>query len=225
MRSPQLILASGSPRRQQFLRELGLDFVVQVADIDETPDVAEAPLALAYRLATTKARAVAARLAPTHAPAVIIAADTVVALGDQQLGKPGDDAEATHMLTLLRDCTHEVHTGLSLLAWPAGTQETVINTTQVQMRNYTDAEIAAYIATGDPFDKAGAYAVQHPTFAPVCALQGCISGVIGLPLADLRRLLAAAGVEIPHALGPVCQRQTQFLCCQDSAALPVALQA
>lgn len=211
----RVILASGSPRRQQFLRELGVEFVVQVADIDETPFAAEEPTALALRLAETKARAVAARQAHTATPAIIIAADTVVALGKHLLGKPADAAEATHMLTLLRDREHEVHTSVSVLCWPSGEQQSYVNTTEVQMRNYSDADLAAYVATGDPLDKAGAYAIQHPDFAPVCALRGCMSGVIGLPLGDLRALLANAGVVITAPLAPVCRRQTTFACCQE----------
>lgn len=214
----RLILASGSPRRQQFLRELGLVFVVRVADIDETPYIAEAPIALAQRLAETKARAVAARLDTGEEPCVIIAADTVVALGDQLLGKPGDEAEATQMLTLLCNTEHAVHTSVSVLCWPSGAQQTCVNSTRVQMRNYTAAEIAAYVATGDPLDKAGAYAIQHPKFAPVCALQGCMSGVIGLPLGDLRVLLSATGIEMTEAVAPVCRRQTHFVCCQEPAS-------
>ena len=214
-KNAQVILASGSPRRQQFLRELGADFTVQVADIDETPAVGEAPITLALRLAETKAQAVAGRLTSDQLPAVIIAADTVVALGRQLLGKPVDDAEATQMLTLLRDREHEVHTSVSVLCWPSGEQQSRVNTTQVQMRNYSDAEVAAYVATGDPRDKAGAYAIQHPEFAPVCALCGCISGVIGLPLGDLQALLAHVGVTLPAPVAPVCQRQTAFACCQE----------
>ena len=211
----RVILASGSPRRQQFLRELGVEFVVQVADIDETPFAAEEPTALALRLAETKARAVAARQANSAAPAIIIAADTVVALGKHLLGKPADAAEATHMLTLLRDREHEVHTSVSVLCWPSGEQQSCVNTTEVQMRNYSDADLAAYVATGDPLDKAGAYAIQHPDFSPVCALRGCLSGVIGLPLGDLRALLANVGVVLTAPLAPVCRRQTTFACCQE----------
>ena len=212
---PQLILASGSPRRQQFLRDLELAFHVRVADIDETPQPDEAPIALARRLAETKARAVATRLETNGGPYVIIAADTVVALGNQLLGKPADANEATHILTTLRDREHAVHTSISVLSWPSGRQQSYVNTTQVQMRPYSDAEIAAYIATGDPLDKAGAYAIQHPEFAPVCAMRGCLSGVIGLPLGDLRTLLKNANIDITAALPPICHRQANFLCCQE----------
>jgi septum formation protein len=213
---PQLILASGSPRRQQFLRELGLDFSVRVADIDETPQPDEAPIALARRLAESKAQAVAARLEPSGDRAVIIAADTVVALGNQLLGKPIDASEATQMLTTLRDREHTVHTSVSVLCWPSGRQQTCVNSTQVQMRAYSDTEIAAYVASGDPLDKAGAYAIQHPEFAPVCALHGCLSGVIGLPLGDLRTLLKNADLDITVHLPPICHRQANFSCCQEN---------
>jgi septum formation protein len=213
----ELILASASPRRQQFLRELGLTFTILSADIDETPQPGERPIALARRLAEAKARAVAARLAAVGPPRLIIAADTVVALGETLLGKPADEAEATAMLQTLCDRVHEVHSGVSVLAMPGGTQRTHVNTTQVQMRAYTATEIAAYVATGDPLDKAGAYAIQHRTFAPVYALTGCVSGVIGLPLADLRDLLQAFGVIVPQPVAAVCQPQTTFPCCQGDA--------
>ncbi|MCB0062412.1 MAG: septum formation protein Maf [Caldilineaceae bacterium] len=213
MQPSQLILASGSPRRQQFLRELGLPHRIVVADIDETPLAGEKPVALAARLAAAKAAAVAERLSDQD-NALIIAADTVVALGDQLLGKPADGAEATVMLTQLRNRTHDVHSSVCLWDQRSGRHRTHVNSTAVQMRNYTDAELAAYVAGGDPLDKAGAYAIQHPTFAPVCALSGCMSGVIGLPLGDLRDLLAEFGVELPDSVVPICEQQTAFACCQ-----------
>ena len=127
-----------------------------------------------------------------------------------------DDADATQMLITLRDRPHEVHTGVSVLRWPSGEQQSCVNTTQVQMRAYSHAEIAAYVATGDPLDKAGGYAIQHPDFAPVCALRGCMAGVIGLPLGDLRTLLQTVGVDMTAAIPPVCRRQTAFVCCQEN---------
>jgi septum formation protein len=212
----QLVLASASPRRQQFLRELGLPFTVFVADIDETPLPHETPVALAQRLATAKARAVAQRLPGAGTPYLVIGADTVVALEADLLGKPVDDREATAMLERLRNRIHEVHSGVSVLDVASGVQHTRVNTTQVLMRDYTDAELAAYVATGDPLDKAGAYAIQHREFAPVQALAGCISGVIGLPLPDLRDLLHQFGVVVPMEIGTVCQPHTSFPCCQQA---------
>lgn len=208
-----LVLASSSPRRQAFLRELGLSFAVLPADMDETPLPNEAPSALARRLASSKAQAVAALL-PAGEKAVIIAADTVVALGEMQLGKPEDKADASRMLLLLRDRDHEVHSAVSVLEKATGQAETVVNTTIVWMRNYSDTEIAVYVESGDPLDKAGAYAIQHPTFDPAQTISGCLSGVMGLPLGVLRDLLAQIGVSLPCDVVTVCESQTHFTCCQ-----------
>ncbi|CAN5865958.1 Maf family protein [soil metagenome] len=210
----QLILASASPRRQQFLYDLGLDFTIKVADIDETPWPNETPIALAQRLAETKAQTVAQRLLPDHPPCLIIAADTVVALGSTLLGKPAHAQEATEMLVALRHKIHEVHTGLSVFATNSGQQRTIVNTTRVRMRNYSDAAIAAYVATGDPLDKAGAYAIQHREFDPAEAVDGCLSGVMGLPLGDLRNLLASFGVTLSQSVALACTRHGDFGCCQ-----------
>lgn len=208
-----LILASGSPRRQQFLHELGLAYQVVVADIDETPHLGEEPVTLAKRLAEAKADAVAAHLS-NPAATLIIAADTVVALGDTLLGKPTDMDDATAMLQLLRDREHNIHSSICVLQPSSGERMTRVNSTAAQMRNYSGAEIAAYVASRDPLDKAGAYAIQHPTFAPVCAVNGCISGVIGLPLEDLREMLATFGVDIQAHIATICERHTIFPCCQ-----------
>ena len=208
-----LVLASSSPRRQAFLRELGLDYVVRPADIDETPRRNEAPIALAHRLASMKAKAVATHM--LHDPrAVIIAADTVVALGRTLLGKPDDKADASRMLTLLRDRDHEVHSSICVMDMATGHAETVVNTTVVWMRNYSDTEIAVYVNSGDPLDKAGAYAIQHAEFDPAQTVGGCLSGVIGLPLGDLRDLLAQVDVSLPCDVASVCEAQSHFACCQ-----------
>jgi MAF protein len=215
---PNIVLASGSPRRQAFLRELGLSFTVVVADIDERPQPGELPAALARRLAEEKARAVARWLDGEEQATLVIAADTVGALGLQILGKPADTGEATRMLEALRNRPHTIHSAVSVLALPRGEQETVVNNTVVLMRNYSDTEIAAYVASGDPMDKAGAYAIQHAGFAPVTTVDGCVAGVVGLPLGDMARLLARYGVTPPENLIQVCERQTQFSCCQKGKA-------
>jgi MAF protein len=209
----RLILASSSPRRQAFFRELGLAFTGIPADIDETPQPNEVPIALATRLASSKARAVAERVS-TDDGTVIVASDTVVALGPMLLGKPEDEVDASRMLALLRGCAHEVHSAVSVLDVESGKAETAVSTTTVWMRNYTDAEIAAYVGSGDPMDKAGAYAIQHPTFDPAQTIVGCLSGVMGLPLGVLRDLLAQVGVIIPNDVVTVCESQTHFSCCQ-----------
>ena len=209
---PQLILASGSPRRRAFLTDLGATYAVQAADVAETPRPGEQPAALAARLAAAKAQAVAARL--DHAHALVIAADTVVALGDDVLGKPVDDVEATAMLTRLRGRPHQVITAVCVCDCRTGRASLRVNTTTVVMRDYTDAEIAAYVATGDPLDKAGAYAIQEPVFAPAAAIDGCLSTVVGLPLGDLSDLLAEHGVQLAGAVTAVCEQQTHFRCCR-----------
>jgi septum formation protein len=192
---------------------LGVSFTVLPADVDESPLAGELPIPLAQRLAERKAAAVAAKL-DRAVSWVIVAADTVVALGDLLLAKPVDDADAARMLTLLRGQSHQVHSAVAVLATATGAAQTRVSSTTVWMREYTDAEIAAYVATGDPHDKAGAYAIQHPTFAPVARLEGCLSGVIGLPLHDLRELLAAAGVIVRGDVVRVCEAQTHFACCR-----------
>ncbi|HQY90817.1 Maf family protein [Caldilinea sp.] len=210
---PQLILASASQRRQQFLRDLGLAYTVHVADIDETPLPNEDPAAMTRRLAEAKAEAVALRLQDAAQEQIIIASDTTVALENTIYGKPVDDEDAAHMLRALRNRTHSVISAVAVLRLPDRWLETRVNTTAVTMRDYTDAEIAAYVATGDPLDKAGAYGIQSSGFAPACALDGCYAGVMGLPLADLCDLLVARGVVIPHDPAQVCAAHNSFACC------------
>ena len=214
---PQIILASGSPRRRQFLHELGLDFEIIIADIDETPLANERPAKLVQRLAAAKARAAAARLSHDREQRLIIASDTVVAVDDTLLGKPGSAEEAIQMLSALRGRRHRVHSAVSLLSLPDRRQTTHLNTTCVTMRSYSEAEMRAYVATRDPLDKAGAYAIQNPDFAPVAKLDGCLSGVMGLPLADLRRLLAEFGCSLDVDLPSICERHAGFCCCQSAA--------
>ena len=211
----ELILASTSPRRQAYLRDLGLTFRILAADVDETPYPGEAPMALAARLAESKAATVAQRAqAADPAPAyVVVAADTVVALGNEVLGKPMDAADATAMLVKLRNQPHQVYSAICVLPTAIGNPLTRINSTTVWMRDYSDAEIAAYVATGDPLDKAGAYAIQHPVFAPAASIAGCLSGVVGLPLGDLHDLLVQVGLALPLVVA-VCEAHTHFACCR-----------
>lgn len=182
----QLILASASPRRRELLAALGLPFAVQAADVPE-PLLEGIPAAeQAVTLALAKARAVAEQV--PHLP--VLGADTIVVLDGRPLGKPASAAEARSMLVALRDRPHEVVTGVALIA--GGHEQSAHAATTVWMRPYRDAEIEAYIATGDPFDKAGAYAIQHPGFHPVARIDGCYCNVMGLPLWTVRALLLAA---------------------------------
>ncbi|MCX6048305.1 MAG: Maf family protein [Chloroflexi bacterium] len=135
-------------------------------------------------------------------------------LGSTLLGKPAHAQEATEMLVALRAQIHEVHTGVSVFATDSHQQRTLVNTTRVRMRNYSDAAIAAYVATGDPLDKAGAYAIQHREFDPAAELDGCLSGVMGLPLGDLRDLLATFAITLPRPVALACTRHGDFGCCQ-----------
>jgi septum formation protein len=189
-----IVLASGSPRRRELLAALGVTYEVDPADVDEeTPE--QDPVRVAEDLALLKARTVAAR----HPDALVIGSDTVVALDGRLLGKPADADEAREMLRSLRAGAHQVVTGVAVIAGgPSGRIERVAHSsTAVTMRDYTDAEIEAFIATGSPFDKAGGYASQDPVFAPTAGMEGCACGVVGLPLWTLRALLRDAGCETP----------------------------
>ena len=210
--TPQLILASGSPRRREFLRLLELPITIQAANIDETPLPDETPLALAQRLAGEKAKAVASAMNSDFT--LVIAADTVVALNDESIGKPQDASEAYAMSDKLRNRVHQVITAVSVAQSGSLVQRTQFSITDVYMRDYSDAEIADYIATRDPFDKAGGYAIQHAEFAPVERIQGCLSCVIGLPLGVLKELLAEFGVPVLRPLSPICEREMPYRCCQ-----------
>jgi septum formation protein len=195
------ILASGSPRRRELLASLGINFNVIKSDIDETQHPGEAPLVYVRRLSVEKAGTVAAR---AESGSLILAADTVVIHEGDILGKPADPAEARAMLVRLRDQAHTVCTALTLLKKDAniGAQHaaplqplTELTQTEVIMRAYTNAEIEAYIATGDPFDKAGGYAIQHEGFHPVARIEGSYTNVVGLPLETLKAMLIRVGYD------------------------------
>ena len=197
----QIVLASGSPRRRELLAALGVTFEVDPADVDEATEEQD-PIRVAEMLALLKARTVAAR----RPDAVVIGSDTVVALDGRLLGKPADAEEARSMLRSLRTRAHEVVTGVAVIAdGPAGVIEHLAHSrTVVTMRDYADAEIEAFIATGSPFDKAGGYASQDPVFAPTASIEGCACGVVGLPVRTLRDLLRDAGLEVHGAAPAFC---------------------
>jgi septum formation protein len=196
--TPRIVLASASPRRRELLAALGVGFEVAPAGVDETVDGGE-PLALAKLLAARKARAVAAM----HPDAMVIGSDTVVALHGRLLEKPVDADEAREMLRALRAGDHIVATGVAVVGNDG--EHVAAASARVTMRDYSDAEMEAFIETGSPFDKAGGYAIQDPDFAPVAGLDGCECAVIGLPLWTLRRLLAAAGVQVEEPALDRCQ--------------------
>lgn len=182
----RLILASGSARRPELLAALGLPFEVIPANVDESSDEAD-PERLAVELALRKASAVAAR----EPGAIVVGADTLVHLDGRYFGKPADPAAAVETLEALRGRTHLVVSGVAVVRDGEQASEAVV--TRVTMRDYSDAEIAAFVATGRPMDKSGAYAIQDDVFAPVAGHEGCMCSVIGLPLWTTRRLIEAVG--------------------------------
>jgi septum formation protein len=215
-----LILASNSPRRRQLLALGGWKFGISVADIDESQLPAESPGDYVLRLAKTKAHKSAEN---ASCKSVVIAADTTVVDGDEVLGKPADGVEAVHMLKRLRGHTHQVYTGLALLRVSDGHALTDLSVTDVPMRNYSDDEIDAYVQTGDPLDKAGAYAIQHAHFNPVENLAGCFASVMGLPLCRLTYLLGQFEIYPKAEVGLHCQAELQYDCPVSDAILRGAM--
>lgn len=212
----KLILASNSPRRRQLFALGGWDFDVIAADVDETPLPNESPREYVLRLAKAKALAVQPR---AESDAVIIGSDTTVVDGNEILGKPVDEADAERMLKQLRGRTHQVYTGIATCRAGDSKLTTGLSITDVPMRNYSDEEIAAYIRTGDPMDKAGAYAIQHAGFQPAASMSGCFASVMGLPLCHILRALRefdiAPAVDVPSA----CQTFLKYQCPVSSAIL------
>ena len=197
---PLLILASASPRRRQILSGSWRGRLsVSASGIEEdSPEAGETPASYAVRIAAAKCRAVAGE----SAAGLVIAADTVVELNGVIMGKPSSADEARDMLVALRGRDHSVTTGLAVASpWLA---ELVLGheTSIVRMRHYTSEEIEAYIASGEPFDKAGGYAVQDIRLAPAERVRGCYLNVVGLPLCGLSRMLADAGPGLDRMLRP-----------------------
>ncbi|WP_420644825.1 Maf family protein [Candidatus Leptofilum sp.] len=182
-----IILASQSPRRRELLQLLGLPFRVMVADANEDSITHPDPATNVVQTAYLKSSIIASQLIHSSISkgTFILAADTTVAHDGVMLNKPADETAAWQMLTRLRNNQHEVHTGFVLLEPATGYEWQGVSTAVVTMRPYSDAEIQAYIASGDPFDKAGGYAIQHPEFRPVAQLDGCYCTVMGLPICDL----------------------------------------
>ncbi len=201
----------------------GLSYALQSADLDESRLPGETPRVYVSRLAAAKARSVADAAAPG---AAVLAADTIVADGDRLLGKPATPAEAEDMLLSLRGRTHQVYTALALLDPLSGALYSDLCVSQVAMRPYTLDEIKTYVQSGDPLDKAGAYAIQNGQFHPVENFQGCFASVMGLPLCHLLRTLKTAvragadrrltpTLDVPQ----VCQANLGYFCPVSAAIL------
>ncbi len=203
----ELILASNSPRRRELLALLNLPFEIIPADINEDRQYAEPPETYVRRLARQKAQAVA-----EFKDGLIIAADTLVVDNGEFLGKPVDEEDARRMLIQLRGRVHQVLTGIALMDSQTGGFFEDVCSTNVPMRHYSDAEIESYIASGDPMDKAGAYAIQHDGFHPVEGLMGCFASVMGLPLCHLTVGLWALGATVPEGLPDRCQQLLDYDC-------------
>jgi septum formation protein len=203
------ILASNSPRRKQLMALAGHKFRVLAAEVDERIKSGEEPLAYVLRLAETKARAV---LYEAGREDVILAADTTVVDGEDILGKPADEVEAGSMLRRLRGRTHQVYTALAALRVVDDLLLTDWSCTDVPMRQYSDEEMKAYISTGDPLDKAGAYAIQHTGFDPAENLHGCFANVMGLPLCHLTRTLKKLGITLDVDIAQACMSSLRYEC-------------
>lgn len=186
-----IILASASPRRQQLLRQMGLTFTVEVANIDETISSHDLPKEAVRRLATQKAFAVATAHSMDD---VIIAADTIVSLDGRILGKPSNAEDAKRMLRMLSGKTHHVLTAFTVIK--GAQNHTRVDEALVQFRELTDNEIDDYVATGEPLDKAGAYGVQGEGGRLIASIHGDYYTVMGLPIGHLASILHRFGVHI-----------------------------
>ena len=209
MNVPLIILASNSPRRREILDWTRMEYSVHPADIDETRLEGEPAEDYVLRLSLKKAQ-VSSGFAPFNG--LVLAADTTVALGSEILGKPANRKDAEAILLRLRGKIHQVHTAVAITIPSRGITRQVICSTDVHMRNYSDEELQAYLDTGDPMDKAGAYAIQHPEFRPVIKFSGCYASVMGFPLCHFEWLLRQMGYgdrkEIPY----VCQEHLSYSC-------------
>ncbi|HUF39134.1 MAG TPA: Maf family protein [Anaerolineales bacterium] len=204
-----LTLASNSPRRRELIALGGWMFHVRPAEIDETPHPGEPPVAYVLRMAVTKALAAREQLNPGG---IAVAADTTVADGGEILGKPSGPKEAVELLWRLRGRAHLVHTAIAVIRPGESEPLTDLCTTEVPMREYGDEEIFAYVQSGDPYDKAGGYAIQHQGFRPVGELTGCFANVMGLPLCHLSRTLAKLNLPAADDVAANCQAALHYDC-------------
>jgi septum formation protein len=185
-----IILASASPRRKELLDQIGVRYTVYAVDIDETPLINEAPLAYVQRIAAEKSAACVAILQTTQ---TVLAADTTVVLGDVIMGKPKDKTDALAMLRQLSGKTHQVYSAVSLRGV---THSEAVSITDVTFKELSEQEILDYWHSGEPLDKAGAYAIQGKGSVFVTAINGSFSGVVGLPLYETAQLLLRQGIKI-----------------------------
>ncbi len=188
----RLVLASSSPRRKELLRQIGLNFDVIPSSVLEKWEENSPPREVARKLAIDKAADVAAGLSS----GVVIGADTIVVLEGRILGKPKDTDDAFKILSELSGNSHEVITAVALIETESGRTVTFDATTRVFFREITNRELHAYIATGEPMDKAGAYGIQGKGILFVRRIEGCYTNVVGLPITDLAGKLSSLGVRV-----------------------------
>jgi septum formation protein len=192
MKMEAIILASSSPRRRELLTQAGIPFIVVPGNVDEeNAELSGTPGQRAEQLAYMKAADVA-----RDRSGIVLGADTIVVCGDQIFGKPSDAASARMMLKALSGREHQVITGIALIDTVSGRASTGYETTRVRFSDLSDKEIEAYIESGEPYGKAGAYAIQGKAALFVESLNGCYSNVVGLPLRRLYRLLKDFGIEV-----------------------------
>ncbi len=202
-------LASNSPRRREMLAWIDWDLEASSANIDESKHPKESAQEYVLRLAAEKADH---PIPGAGLEDVVIAADTIVVLDEEILGKPSDEKEAYQMLSRLRAREHWVMTAIAVRFGSTGQVREDICRTRVQMRDYTDEEIKQYIASGNPMDKAGAYAIQNAAFHPVIDFNGCFASVMGMPLCHLERTLQKFSIYKPGSLAVICQNHLKYNC-------------
>lgn len=210
---PEFILASRSPRRKQLLNLLVDRFVVKPPEVDEKRKRGEDPESYVLRMAEAKAKDVGEQI--DRIPGrnlVVVAADTIVVDDGEILGKPEDERVARQFLERLKGRTHHVLSSIGVYKLVEDEMSLDVISTEVSMREYTDQEIDEYIASGDPLDKAGAYAIQNDSFNPVPAFRGCFANVMGLPLCRLADILGAMDLTRKPEIQIKCQQNLEYDC-------------
>ena len=202
----QLLLASASPRRRLLLDQIGVAYRVQPADIDESAHANEAPEPYTLRIAAAKVRAVESHRQQGE---IVLGADTAVVVGEEMLGKPADDAGACQMLQMLSGRAHQVYTAVAVMN-PKGELETCLNVSDVVFAEMDEAWIKAYVATGEPLDKAGAYGIQGWAGCQIRRMNGSYSSIMGLPLFETAELLGQAGLELPQIPNPAMKERANL---------------
>lgn len=206
----RLILASGSERRQELLRWLGIPFEVIAGTVDESSLIEDDPTRLVLRLASAKAKAVSARVEPRDRGCLVIGADTVVYVDHEIIGKPKDAADAVRILQKLSGKTHRVYTGVAVVDAKTGTDVWDVEETAVTFRKLSEREIEKYAATGEPLDKGGAYAIQMGAKDFVTKVSGSFTNVVGLPLLTLTKLLEKQGYHIDTDVSKIIFKHTRY---------------